>query len=99
MEPIPDEMVSRMYRPDKRVQAIRCYNCHRLRAHPNSEDHLTHMCGCGGVRFFATFPHPDEEQLALKLYAREIEEANLYTNLAQELIREKNFGPIPGEER
>ena len=81
-----------MKHPDARVQAIRCKNCHRLRAHPKLDDHLTYECGCGGVQFFATFPHPDEEQLALKLYAREIEEKNLYSNLAQEIIREKNNG-------
>jgi hypothetical protein len=68
------EMVKRRTR-DPRVQAIRCTSCHRLRAHPR--DARTYNCGCGGTAFVASFPHPDEEQIALKLYAREIEESNI----------------------
>lgn len=71
---------------DKRVQAIRCRSCHRLRQHPRTDDFRTWSCGCGSLQFFASFPHPDEEQIALKLYHREIEEANLYTRLGQEII-------------
>lgn len=53
----------------KRVQAIRCADCHRLRRHP---DKVRLNCACGSLRFVKTFPHPDEEQLALKLYADEV---------------------------
>ncbi len=53
----------------KRVQAIRCADCHRLRRHPNN-GRLN--CACGSLRFMKTFPYEDEEQLALKLYADEV---------------------------
>jgi hypothetical protein len=59
--------------PDLRVQAIRCSDCHRLRENPTKE---RVACGCGSIRFVSSYPHPDEEELALKLYAREIEEAS-----------------------
>jgi len=73
---------------DPRVQAIRCSKCHRLRAHPKKDDPRTFNCGCGGLSFETTFPHDDELPLALKLYARELEENNTYTLMSQELIRE-----------
>ena len=47
-------------------------SCHRLRPYPRDES--SWRCLCGGIRFEATYPHPDEEQIALKLYEREIEE-------------------------
>lgn len=78
-----------MQQSDPRVQAIRCTDCHRLRAHPTG-DPRTFYCGCGGVRFVDTFPHDDELKVALKLYAREIEESNLYVKIAQEIIQERN---------
>jgi hypothetical protein len=31
----------------------------------------------------ASWPHPDEEQIALKIYSREIEERNLWRRLSQ----------------
>jgi hypothetical protein len=75
---------------DPRVQAIRCLGCHRLRPHPKTEDPRTWNCGCGGIRFEATFPHDDELALALRLYSREIEERNLYGVIAQEVIASKS---------
>ncbi len=68
---------------DIRVQAIRCMDCHRLRLHPNNG---LRNCGCGSIRFVSTFPHPDEEQLARKLYAKEIEKSNVYTKISQEIV-------------
>ena len=68
---------------DVRVQAIRCSDCHRLRRHPNKG---VPNCACGSVRFVSTFPHPDEEQIALKLYEKEIEESNVYGTIAQEIV-------------
>ncbi len=56
--------------PDLRVQAIRCMDCHRLRRHPSGK---RPDCDCGSIRFVSTRPHPDEEQLAMELYAKEIE--------------------------
>jgi len=40
------------------------------------------------MQFVGSMPHPDEEQLALKLYAREIEESNLYGAVAGEILSE-----------
>lgn len=71
---------------DPRVTAIRCMSCYRLRQYPQGNAVATWACGCGGTRFVPTFPHPDEEQLALKLYSREIEERGLYAKVAQEVI-------------
>ncbi len=68
---------------DVRVQAIRCMDCHRLRLHPNNG---ARNCGCGSIRFVSTFPHPDEEQLAIKLYSKELEESNVYTKISQEIV-------------
>ena len=68
---------------DIRVQAIRCMDCHRLRSPPTKG---RPNCACGSIRFVSTFPHPDEEQLALKLYASEIEAKNLYDKIAQEVV-------------
>ena len=68
---------------DIRVQAIRCMDCHRLRLDPTNG---RPNCACGSIRFVSTFPHPDEEQLALKLYAPEIEKKNLYEKIAQEVV-------------
>ena len=64
---------------DDRITAIRCSGCNRLRAHP--VNFATFMCACGCTRFSPTFPFPEEEQLALKLYSRQIEERNLWKNL------------------
>ena len=64
---------------DDRIQAIRCRGCHRLRPYP--VDGKTFFCGCGGRDFVSSFPHPDEEKLALKLYERQIEERNLWRKL------------------
>ena len=69
--------------PDPRVQALRCKDCHRLRRPPTAR---RPNCACGSIRFVSTFPHPDEEQIALKLYAPEIEAANLYGLIAREVI-------------
>lgn len=66
---------------DDRIQAIRCMGCHRLRPHPRGNvdaasviTDSARVCICGDIRIMKTFPLEDEEQLALKLYAREIEE-------------------------
>jgi hypothetical protein len=72
---------------DKRVQAIRCSSCKRLRQHPQQDDLRTWACGCGGIEFVNSFPHPDEEQLALKLYQREIEESGIYEKITQDMTR------------
>lgn len=64
---------------DDRIIAIRCLSCNRLRQYP--VDFKTAMCACGSMRFTETTPHPDEEQIALKLYERQIEERNLWKNL------------------
>lgn len=74
-------------RGDPRVQAIRCTGCHRLRPHPRID---SIHCECGAVDFQSTHPREDEFQLALKLYAREIEERNLLGRLAQEIADEKD---------
>jgi hypothetical protein len=58
-------------------------DCHRLRRHPTN---AVPNCACGSVRFVSTFPHPDEEQLAFKLYQKEIEESGIYTKIAQEIV-------------
>jgi hypothetical protein len=50
------------------------------------DEPLSLTCGCGSVGFVATFPHPDEEQLALKIYSRDIEEKNLYAKIAEEEV-------------
>ena len=71
--------------PDPRVQAIRCMDCHRLRKNPTSG---RPNCACGSIRFVSTFPHPDEEQIALQLYAEEIEAANLYGVIAREVVED-----------
>ena len=63
-----------MATPDHRVQAIRCSDCHRLRKNPSKGEV---SCGCGSIRFVSSYPHPDEEELAMKLYAKEIGERNL----------------------
>ena len=73
------------FKRDLRVQAVRCMSCHRLRAHPTKR---RPNCACGSIRFVSTFPHPDEERIAMKLYAKEIEGANVYGKIAQEVIRE-----------
>ena len=77
------EIEKKRNRWDKRVQAIRCSGCHRLRAHPTKE---RISCACGSLEFIDTVPHDDELPIALKLYEREIEERNLYGKVAQELI-------------
>jgi hypothetical protein len=71
---------------DPRVQAIRCLSCHRLRRHPKKEDPRSFNCGCGGLAFEETSPHDDELQIALKLYAQEIEESGVYNKISQEII-------------
>jgi len=38
------------------------------------------------MQFFATVPHDDEEQLALKLYARDLEEKNTYSLISREIL-------------
>jgi hypothetical protein len=75
---------------DLRVQAIRCLNCHRLRAYPTNR---VPFCACGGAEFVKTFPHPDEEQIALRLYSRQLEENNAYGRIAQELIEDWERSP------
>lgn len=60
-----------------RVQAIRCFGCRRLRPIPRSEGTLA--CPCGSVRFFPSFPLPGEEEWALTIYRKELEEAGLWT--------------------
>jgi hypothetical protein len=40
------------------------------------------------MQFYASMPHPDEELLALKIYAREIEESGIYTKIAQEITND-----------
>ncbi len=70
---------------DPRIQAIRCLGCHRLRAHPKHEDSRTWNCVCGSLAFTASSPHDDEMQLAIKLYQDEIDKANLWTGVAQEI--------------
>jgi len=84
------EAVARLQQPkvDPRVQAIRCLGCNRLRQHPKKDDPRTWNCGCGGIQFVTTFPHDDELPLAMKLYARELEENNTYSLMSQELIRD-----------
>jgi len=42
----------------------------------------TFLCHCGCARFSSTVPHPDEEQLAVKLYEQEIEESKAWSNLS-----------------
>jgi hypothetical protein len=77
------------HKTDPRVQAIRCNSCHRLRAYPvqrGTKYGKGRHCHCGGVSFHPTFPHPDEEQLALKLYAQEIEKSNLYGIISREVV-------------
>lgn len=71
---------------DKRVQCIRCRDCNRLRAHPRQDDPRTWNCGCGGLTFVSSHPHPDELQLAIRLYSRDIEEQNSYSNVAKEIL-------------
>jgi len=44
-------------------------------------------CVCGSIRFVSSYPRPNEEQIAVKLYEKEIEEANLYTKIAQEVVK------------
>jgi len=59
---------------DRRVQAIRCLSCHRLRPHPRDDVPESFNCWCGGVRFVPSFPFPDEETWALSIYKPELEE-------------------------
>jgi len=73
---------------DKRVQAIRCVSCHRLRHHPKQDDVRTWNCGCGGMSFVSSYPHPDEMNLALKLYSREIEQSGVYSQIAREILND-----------
>ena len=54
------------------VQALRCRGCHNLRLHPNSGV-LTCPC-CGSLTFYTTIPREDEMTVAMKLYAKEVEE-------------------------
>ncbi len=70
---------------DRRVKAIRCMSCRRLREHPKPFLTKTWACGCGCTKFMQSFPHDDEMPRALILYAQEIEERNLYTAIAQEI--------------
>ena len=92
MRRITELQASRIRKPDPRVQAIRCKHCNRLRQHPRTDDWKSFYCGCGSMQFVASFPHPDEEQLALKLYSRELEEKNTYSALAEELLDEWSVG-------
>ena len=83
---------------DKRVQAIRCTSCHRLRQHPKQDDPRTCNCPCGGFSFVNSFPHPDEEQLAIKLYSRELEENGTFTNIAKEVLDDwRAKHPVAGD--
>ncbi len=83
---------------DKRVQAIRCQSCHRLRMHPKMDDPRTWNCGCGGMSFISSHPHNDEMQLAMKLYAREIETSGAYTRIAEEILNEgRAKHPLAGD--
>ncbi len=50
------------------------------------DDVRTWNCGCGAIEFVASFPHPHEEQIALRLYSRELEENNTYSGIANELM-------------
>jgi hypothetical protein len=50
------------------------------------DDPRTHFCVCGGIGFVSSVPQPDEEQLALKLYGRELEEGGAYTKIAREIL-------------
>ena len=77
---------------DRRVQCIRCESCHRLRQHPKKDDPRTWRCPCGGTSFLETFPHPDEVQIALKLYDREIQESNVLSAVVQEMAQEFDHG-------
>ena len=64
---------------DDRITAYRCLTCNRLRAQP--VDMATFLCACGSARFSPTNVLPDEEQIALRLYSRQIEERNLWKHL------------------
>ena len=87
-----NKLAGRNREADPRVTAIRCKCCNRLRQHPRTDDWKSFYCGCGGTQFFASFPHPDEEQLALKLYARDLEERNSYSIIADEILEEWQVG-------
>lgn len=64
---------------DDRIVPIRCTSCNRLRPYPHNYEDA--HCGCGGLAFISSWPHPDEEALALKIYSRQIEERNLWRRL------------------
>ena len=82
-------------RYDKRVQAIRCMSCHRLRAHPTKT--RINCDACGAVGFEATFPDADEERIAFQLYEKEIESTNIYDSIAQEILDGWRVGGDPND--
>jgi hypothetical protein len=85
-------------RNDCRVQAIRCSSCHRLRPHPRNDVPHSRNCGCGGIEFHATLPHPDEEAIARKLYDRELQERGTYTAIAREITNDwRAKHPVRGD--
>jgi hypothetical protein len=89
---------------DRRVRAIRCMSCRRLREHPKPFLTKTWACGCGATKFVQSFPHEDEMQRALILYGQEIEERNLYAAISQEILNDhridyKEPGDTPGRVR
>ena len=92
---VTQEKSKRMKKTDPRIQVIRCKSCGRLRAHPRTDDTSTWNCGCGSIQFVASFPHPDEMELANRLYSRDFEEKNLYMNTAREIMDgwREQYGP------
>ena len=63
---------------DKRVQAIRCTSCRRLRPHPIGDQPDTLWCACGGREFQLSGVLPDEEDLAVEMYEPQLKERGLW---------------------
>lgn len=72
---------------DDRIIPIRCTSCHKLRPYPISYDEGN--CPCGGIMFETTNIMPDEEQEALLVYYRQIEERNLWKRVSGDSVRSR----------